>query len=291
MSTNTNIEEIEYQIGNLTMRGIGCGNKHDNIVLCLHGWLDNAASFLPLLPHFNNKQIIAIDLFGHGLSSHRSQDAHYHFIDWIDDLLALFTLNHWTAIDIVGHSMGAMIASAFAAAFPEKVKSLTLIDSIGFIFTEKKQTTTQLRRGLLSRLKAKQLSSANTKSKGYPTLDAAINARVMVSDLSFDQARLLVQRGIVKENELYVWRVDSRVKSISPYRLTLGQAKQLIEDISCPVLLIYGTTGLDLVSTRLKHFAPIFKNLQMVELTGGHHVHIQQAQQAAALIDHFIDKR
>jgi pimeloyl-ACP methyl ester carboxylesterase len=113
----------------------------------------------------------------------------------------------------------------------------------------------------------------------------------MASDLSFDQARLLVQRGIVKENKLYVWRVDSRVKSISPYRLTLGQAKQLIEDISCPVLLIYGTTGLDLVSTRLKHFAPIFKNLQMVELTGGHHVHIQQAQQAAALIDHFIDKR
>ena len=73
MSTYTNIEEIEYQIGNLTMRGISCGNKHDNIVLCLHGWLDNAASFLPLMSYFEdeliNKRVIAIDWPGHGNSS------------------------------------------------------------------------------------------------------------------------------------------------------------------------------------------------------------------------------
>ena len=169
MSTNINIQEVEYQIGNLAVRGISCGEKQDNIVLCLHGWLDNAASFQPLLPYLTNKQVIAIDLLGHGFSAHRSLDAHYHFIDWVYDLLQLFTQNNWPEIDIVGHSMGAMIASAFASAFPEKVKSLTLIDSIGFISTEKKQTTTQLRRGLLSRLRAKQLTSANTKNKGYPT--------------------------------------------------------------------------------------------------------------------------
>ena len=87
MSIYINIQEIEYQIGSLAVRGISCGNKQDNIVLCLHGWLDNAASFVPLLPHLANKHVIAIDLLGHGFSSHRSQDAHYHFIDWIDDLL------------------------------------------------------------------------------------------------------------------------------------------------------------------------------------------------------------
>ncbi|MEH6452882.1 MAG: alpha/beta hydrolase [Psychromonas sp.] len=289
MTATITTQKVTYQLGNLTLAGISCGDRQDNIVLCLHGWLDNAASFEPLFPYFNDKHIIAIDLFGHGLSSHRSQDANYHFIDWIDDLLHLFTHNKWSSIDIIGHSMGGMVASAFAAAFPEKVESLTLIDSIGFICTDKTQTTAQLRRGLLSRLRTKQLTAKKTKTKGYTTLDAAINARMMASDLSFEQAGRLVRRGTVQQDALYVWRVDNRVKAISPYRLSPEQAQQLIADINCPVLLIYGTSGLDLVSTGLKQFAPLFKNLQIAELSGGHHVHMQKPAQTVALINQFID--
>lgn len=291
MTTNINLHNVTYQLGSLTLRGISCGDKQDNIVLCLHGWQDNAASFQPLFPYVSNKQIIAIDLFGHGLSSHRSQDANYHFIDWIDDLLRLFTVNNWSSIDIIGHSMGAMVASAFAAAFPEKVKSLTLIDSIGFICVESKQTTAQLRRGLLSRLRTKQLATSETKLKGYPSLDAAINARVNASDLSWQQASLLVTRGIEQRNGLFVWRVDKRVKALSPYRFTPQQAQQLIADIDCPVLLIHGTEGLDLVTTGVNHFANLFKDLQIVQLSGGHHVHMQQPQQTATLINQFINKQ
>ena len=39
--------------------------------IALHGWLDNCGSFDTLLPHFpENHRIIAIDMPGHGFSSH-----------------------------------------------------------------------------------------------------------------------------------------------------------------------------------------------------------------------------
>jgi pimeloyl-ACP methyl ester carboxylesterase len=299
MNIGNVVKVINYPLESMALQGLVCGSedREDNIVLCLHGWLDNAASFSPLMPYFQQylpcKHIVAIDWPGHGHSIHKSIDAHYHFIDWVYDLLLLFELNNWQKVDIVGHSMGGMIASAFAAAFPEKVKSLTLIDSIGFVSTDEDKTTKQLRDGMLSRFKTSML---NKKKKGgkkqnyHPSIDSAIKARVNVSDLHYEQAKLLVERGIQKDVEGYRWRSDVRLRNISPYRLSLKQAQQFIRDIKCPVQLIYGTNGLDMVSSGMKVFGSLFQSFSSVELTGGHHVHMEQPQKTVELVQHFITK-
>jgi len=297
MSSVNTLEEVKYSFETMSLQGIACGGRKtkDNVVLCLHGWLDNAASFLPLMPYFEgklvNKHVIAIDWPGHGNSSHRSLDAHYHFIDWVYDLLQLFEVNQWQQVDIVAHSMGGMVASAFAAAFPEKVKSLTLIDSIGFISNEAEQTTQQLRDGMLSRFKGSALYNkrGGAKKKRYHVnIDSAIKARVNVSDLQFEHAKLIVERGLIKEVEGYRWRSDARLRQTSPYRLTVKQAQQFIRDIECPVQLIYGSDGIDSVSSGIKIFGDLFQNFSSVELKGGHHVHMEQPQKTAELIKCFL---
>lgn len=294
LSVNT-LKEVNYSFDTLALQGLACGSKEtkENIVLCLHGWLDNSASFLPLMPYFEkslvNKRIIAIDWPGHGHSSHRSADAHYHFIEWVYDLLQLCELNQWQQVDIVGHSMGGMVASAFAAAFPEKVKSLTLLDSIGFITTEAEQATQQLRDGMLSRFKGSALYRKNNGSKNaryHASINSAIKARVMVSDLEFEQAKLIVERGLVEETEGYRWRSDSRLRNVSPYRFTLQQAQQFIQDIKCPVKLIYASNGM--AKQRIKTFGHLFQNFSSVELKGGHHVHMEMPQATTELIKKFI---
>ncbi len=278
----------------MSLHGLSTGvaEKKDNIVLCLHGWLDNAASFLPLMPYLQqnlaDKHIVAIDWSGHGNSSHKSLDAHYHFIDWVYDLLQLFEFNEWQYIDIVAHSMGGMVASAFAAAFPEKVKSLTLIDSIGFLSAKAEQTTQQLHDGMLSRLKSSTKKLKNQQKKFHPSLESAVKARVAVSDLKYEQAQVLVERGLLKEPQGFSWRSDIRLRNTSPYRLTLKQSQQLVRDIKCPVQLIYGSTGMDMVNSGIEHFGPLFKQLSSYELAGGHHVHMEQPEKTAELVKYFL---
>jgi pimeloyl-ACP methyl ester carboxylesterase len=283
------VEEISFNLGELTLAGLAFGDKNDELLLCLHGWLDNAASFLPLMPYLKGKRVIALDWPGHGLSSHRSADAHYHFIDYVYDLLLLWETNQWQKIDIVAHSMGGMISSAFSAAFPEKVKSLTLLDSIGFMSSDAQESTEHLRKGMLSRLKNNaDLTSSSKKKKVHPSLKSAVNARVQVSDLSFEQAKLLVERGIIEEKNGFIWRSDSRLRNSSAYRLTLGQAKQFIQDISIPVQLIYGDKGLSFVQSGLKEFAPLFSQFSSHKLTGGHHFHMENPEATSRQILEFI---
>jgi pimeloyl-ACP methyl ester carboxylesterase len=290
MTVPCSIEEVSFNLGELTLTGVAYGDEHDDLVLCLHGWLDNAASFIPLMPMLTGKRVIAIDWPGHGLSSHRSADAHYHFIDYVYDLLLLCEKSNWHKINIVAHSMGGMIASAFAAAFPEKVQSLTLLDSIGFISSDAQESTKHLRKGMLSRLKnnKKNVPDTTSNKKVHPTIDSAINARVQVSDLHFKHAKLLVERGSIEQVGGYVWRADSRLRNMSPYRLTQPQAEQFIKDITIPVQLIYGDKGLPLVQVGLKEFSPLFSHFISHELVGGHHVHMEEPAKTSQYILEFI---
>jgi len=294
------LEELSYQLDELTLAALSCGNKELQPVLCLHGYLDNAASFVPLITELvqqsgliSNRRIIALEWPGHGHSEHRSYGAHYHFFDYVGDLVSLFKHNNWPAIDIIAHSMGAMVASAFAAAFPEKVKSLTLIDSLGFICAPAEQATQQLRKGLLSRAK-------NNNSKRSFSEDTAIKARLNVSDLKEEHAKLIVKRSLIplakqlqdtKQAEdniaLFNWRSDPRLRTISPYRLTLEQAQQLLTDIKCPVQLVYGDKGMDMVIKGLALFSSCLSDFTAIKLCGGHHVHMEQTEQLCNLLNNF----
>lgn len=284
------IKEVVFKTASSQISALTFNQNSNNIILCLHGWLDNAASFTPLFEHLDVKgdfNVIAIDLPGHGASSHKSVDAHYHFIDWVYDILALFESSKWTNVHIVGHSMGGMIASAFTAAFPEKVKSLTLIDSIGFIYGDEKESTSALRKGMLSRIKASSAPTINKKSSAL-SLDLAARARVLISDLEYRHAELIVSRNLWCIEGKWSWRSDRKLNTISPYRLSLTQCKQIISDIKIPVQVIYGSKGLDFVRKGIELFCPLMPCKKIVELEGGHHVHMEKPKETAKLISEFV---
>jgi pimeloyl-ACP methyl ester carboxylesterase len=182
--------------------------------------------------------------------------------------------------------MGGMIGSAFAAAFPEKVRSLTLIDALGFIYSDEEKATEQLRLAMISRLKNNQ--SAGRNKTRYFSKETAVKARLSVSDLTDRDASLLVDRSLLQKGEEFCWRSDNKLRTLSPYRLTLGQARQLMKDIECPVKLIYATKGLKMIQEYLPLAEQLIKSFSAETLVGGHHIHMEQPIEVAKIIKHFL---
>ncbi len=117
-------EEITLDTPCLRIAGRRSGKAAGPKLLAVHGWLDNAASFAPLAPHFADHDLVAIDLPGHGRSSHRAPGAWYHFIDYCSDVLAVADALGWPHFALLGHSLGGAVSSMLAAALPERIERL-----------------------------------------------------------------------------------------------------------------------------------------------------------------------
>src|SRR5690606_12628050 len=77
------LEEFALDIPMGRIAGLRGGTPGAPRVLALHGWLDNAASFVPLAAEFERAgmrlDLVAPDLPGHGRSAHLAPGADYSF--------------------------------------------------------------------------------------------------------------------------------------------------------------------------------------------------------------------
>jgi pimeloyl-ACP methyl ester carboxylesterase len=102
----------------------------DRIVVFLHGLvMDNLSSWYFTLANAAalSARVILYDLRGHGTSER--PDTGYTVADMLADLDALLVALGVTApVQLVGNSFGGLLALQFAAAFPERTRSLALVD-------------------------------------------------------------------------------------------------------------------------------------------------------------------
>lgn len=268
--------EISFQLQHLRLNGQRFGDPGGPKVLALHGWLDNSASFIPLAKHLEKIDLLAIDLIGHGRSDHRSADAHYHLPDWVQDIYELTQSLGWKEFHLLGHSLGGIIASLYAATFPEQVVTLTMIEAFGPLSREAQSSPSQLRESVLSRIEIDK-----KQARHPPSLERATTARMMAGDLNRDSARLLVQRNLIEDEQGLRWCTDRRLRTLSSLRMTEEQAAAFISEITCPVLAVTGSTGFEKVRLNQQNRASLLENLQAVECQGGHHLHMDNPQPVA----------
>ncbi len=101
------------------------------LLLLVHGFGASTYDFEQhvLGPLSETHRVVAVDLFGMGLSERRA-DFPYDFAGWADQLAGtLDALGAERAI-VAGHSMGGAVASVFAVRHPERVAGLVLIGAL-----------------------------------------------------------------------------------------------------------------------------------------------------------------
>ena len=279
------VREREIQAGPLRLAAREWGGPGGERVLALHGWLDNAASFDALAPLIPDAHIVALDLPGHGRSQHRPEGSWYHYVDYPGDVLHVADALGWERFTLLGHSLGGAVASVLAAVAPGRVDALWLIEALGPPSADPAGALEQLRRAV------EQRHAVGGKSRRvFPDLETAIAARRHANGLTLSDtaSRLLVERGVERQDGGYRWSSDPRLTLASPIRVTEEQVLAWLGGIRCDALLMLADPPAPflppaMVARRVGAVA----NLTQVRLPGSHHLHLEDPGPVARAIAEF----
>lgn len=271
-------------------RAVNAAQDGSRPILALHGWLDNAESLAPLLRLLSQPNKVALDFAGHGLSGHPPPQQHRPFLDYVDDVLGILEHLGWPQIDLIGHSMGGGVAVLFAAAFPERVRKLVLLDSLGPVASAPGNFASDLRRGLLARR-----SVAGKQLPVYPSIADALAARVRADNLGGgairppEVAQSMVERGLKQVPGGFTWRTDPRLTTPSPTRFGEPQVLSAIAAIRAPTMLVLAEPRANFLSGPFAEARLLaFTGARIERIAAGHHVHLEQSALVAQLLQEFL---
>ena len=252
-------------------------------LLALHGWLDNAASFARLAPLLAaRRRVIALDMPGHGHSAHLPESARrYHIVDQVDRVLDAVDALGLDRFDLLGHSLGAGIASLIAAAVPARVGRLLLVEGLGPLADDGSQTLARWRDTHAQR------EAPRRTPRVFASIEAAVTARVAVGGLDTAEARPIVERNLRKADGGYAWRSDPRLRLTTPLRIEESQLRRVLAGIETPTLLLLAEPATPYLPTVLMDArAARVADIRVEHIAGPHHLHIRHPQETAA---HMLD--
>lgn len=253
-------------------------------VLALHGWLDNAASFVPLAPHLAHLDLVALDLPGHGLSAHLPGSADYTLSVSARAAFAFADALGWDRFRLLGHSLGGATATVMAAAQPARIERLALIESLGGLSEAEDRTAERLRDAFDA-----HVARPARGLRVFGDVDTAVRARMQANGLSENAARLLVVRGIRDVEGGYAWRSDPRLTRATAVRMTEGQTRDLIASIECRVHLVAADPPPPYFTADLREARTALLRNGCVSVLGGtHHLHMEAPRDLVAAFGDFL---
>ena len=257
-------------------------NANNNTrVLCLHGWLDNANSFVPMMPYLPDMDLVAVDLPGHGHSSHL-QGA-YSVLDTTIRCLDIANALEWNTFHVIGHSLGGSIALMLAVAAPDRILSTTSIESTGPLTNPAGEFSTRLRKAADDRAHPDRFASRH-----YDSRDQAIDARLKAAKMNRLSAELIIRRQVRESDGHWTWRFDPALRNHSLAYLDEAQVEAALAAIECRTHVVIASDGFmvnrDETASRLGQI----KQLEITELPGHHHLHMDTPEPVAASINRFL---
>ncbi|HEY4091072.1 MAG TPA: alpha/beta hydrolase [Luteibacter sp.] len=271
------MRELKVSIPGLELGGLAWGEPDAQPLLMVHGWLDNAASFALLAPKLADRfHVIALDLPGHGHSGHLPESTIYQHVDYVRAVLAAADALALPRFHLLGHSLGAGVATMLAVAAPERIRGLALIEGLGPLGDDGSRTLDRFREAMA--LKA----TGNRPLRVFPSIESAAEARAMASGLAPELGRHIVERGLSAVDGGYSWRSDARLSRPTAVRLAETQVMALLLGLAAPTSLLLARPHPPyLEPDALQIRIDCVENLRVTHMDGGHHLHMEHPDAVA----------
>jgi pimeloyl-ACP methyl ester carboxylesterase len=273
----------------ITVRGLELslstfGPPEGELVVCLHGFLDQGASWegVGLALGARGYRLVAPDARGHGRSAHVGVGGYYHFTDYLVDLDGLAEqLSPERPFALVGHSMGGTVATMYAGARPDRVEALVNIEGLGPPAVSDEHAVGQL----VSHLRQLRKTPEHRVLAGLD--DAVARMRSYTPELPEAFARRLAERATEPWGDGLRWRWDPLHRTRGAIALDANRFDVLLGRIRAPVTLVAGDKSpfaLEDVQERVARLALS----RTVTLPSGHHPHFECPERLAGVIDEAI---
>jgi pimeloyl-ACP methyl ester carboxylesterase len=277
---------VGWDIDGLHYAGLAWGRDDQPVALALHGWMDNALSFSQLGPYLKQRRLIALDMSGHGLSSHRSADATYQLWDDIPQLVEITERITDAPITLIGHSKGAAMAVLTAVALGDQCDRLVLIDGLLPPAKGDVSPAQQFHQFIHQRKKYQQ-----REERIFASMEEFVAARTRYG-FSEDNARTLAPRALEQVEQGFRLRADPRLFGASAIRMNDAMRHSYYNALTMPVLALFGESGFFRTGPALDmetEASACISDYRSTILPGSHHLHLEQhAEQVAWRIDSFI---
>jgi pimeloyl-ACP methyl ester carboxylesterase len=263
------------------------GDPNEETVVFVHGVRDQGRSW----EHFISSMVargyplrhaVALDLRGHGDSEWPATGRGYQHEDFLTDLAGLLRHLNKEPLTLIGHSLGGSMALLYAGAFPEKVKCLVLLESLG-PFARADDDVPEI---IAERLTGRSYIEIPFP---YSSLEAAAKGLQKRFPLIPDAAALhMALYGTKKRGDSYLWKYDPVLRYRTTTALSEGQIEAFIRRVKCPILFVYGTESDFMQSVRGPR-AKLFKNARVMPLDGaGHHIPHEKPLELAEIVVPFL---
>lgn len=296
-------EDIQFKVKYGTIAAKWWGSRANRPILCVHGWQDNAGVFDTLIPLLPSKfSYLAIDLPGHGRSSHYANGYYYHASDVIHLLEEIRRKFQWERLSFISHSMGAIVSFVYAALYPNHTDLVCAIDTLKPQVLHPKLTAKIVMSRWGQSLSGTLSSLDPTRRPPEYNYDDLVDRVYYGSFQSVDKdkAEYLIKRGAAKtaDTNKYYFTRDIRVKYMHPYVLAQEISLECIKRITAAYLFIKGNDLVfsepdETIEEAINAFKQHNKHFEMLKIEGTHHFHLNNPEKicdpiSKLLINHHV---
>lgn len=270
-------------------------------MLALHGWQDNCGTFdrlIPLLPE--DISVLAIDLPGHGKSSHYPKGMQYFlFWDGITLIRRIVKYHKWTKLVLMGHSLGGALSFMYASCYNTELDTAKFIsiDIAGPTVRDRDKMASVTGDSIDKMLMYETLPITKLPCYEYDeSIELVLHAYAGSVDL--ESVKILMKRGMAPapahlgKNGFHFSR-DLRLKVSLMGMFSEEQVLAYAKQIRCEMLNIRGIPGMSFgdPSVYPKVIEAIRENAKRVvyeEVEGTHHLHLVTPERISQHVSDFL---